>query len=187
MAYTYAISDIHGCFNQLQNLLDKISPTNDDSVYILGDLCDRGPKPADVLTWAINDAPSNFHFLLGNHDDMILQTANFDAEHLSLRFSDTWSINGGYNTTKQILEQTDADWRKTVMLPWLQKLKPWQHITVDDTDIMLVHAGFDPKRWDNETRSYVDVFPQGDYYDIGHGFGEQDRQTMLWVRRGWFD
>lgn len=73
------------------------------------------------------------------------------------------------------------------MLPWLRALKPWQHITVDNTEMMLVHAGFNPNMWDTDNRTFVDVFPDDNVYEIGHGFKTQDTQTMIWVRRGWFD
>ena len=45
----YAVSDIHGCYTQFQHLLDKISLTDSDELYILGDVIDRGPKSPEVL------------------------------------------------------------------------------------------------------------------------------------------
>jgi serine/threonine protein phosphatase 1 len=40
----YAISDVHGCFDEFRRLLDLVSPTSDDIVYVMGDMIDRGPK-----------------------------------------------------------------------------------------------------------------------------------------------
>ena len=45
---TYAISDIHGCYEEYIKLLEKINFSEDDTLYILGDICDRGEKPMDL-------------------------------------------------------------------------------------------------------------------------------------------
>lgn len=78
-AVVYAIGDIHGCFDQLQELLDKIA---DDARHIagrrilvtLGDYIDRGPKSASVLDWLCGPAPKGFEriSLAGNHELMML-------------------------------------------------------------------------------------------------------------------
>ena len=41
---TYAISDIHGCYEEYIKLLEKIGFSEDDTLYILGDIFDRGEK-----------------------------------------------------------------------------------------------------------------------------------------------
>ena len=45
----YVISDIHGCYDQYVNLISKINLKPDDTLYILGDVVDRGPEPMKVL------------------------------------------------------------------------------------------------------------------------------------------
>lgn len=45
----YLISDIHGCYEQYRELLDKINFSKDDELYILGDSMDRGPDPIKVI------------------------------------------------------------------------------------------------------------------------------------------
>ena len=41
----YIIADIHGCYNEYINLLKKINFSDNDILYILGDVVDRGPEP----------------------------------------------------------------------------------------------------------------------------------------------
>jgi serine/threonine protein phosphatase 1 len=67
------VGDIHGCFSLLQAALDKIgfSPAT-DRLFSLGDLVDRGPESADVLSWL--DKPW-FHAIAGNHDLMTWRSA----------------------------------------------------------------------------------------------------------------
>ena len=45
----YIISDIHGCYDQYQMLLEKIHFSGNDKLYVLGDAVDRGPEPVQVL------------------------------------------------------------------------------------------------------------------------------------------
>ena len=45
MGATYVISDIHGNYNAYMDMLKKIQFDDDDILYILGDILDRGPNP----------------------------------------------------------------------------------------------------------------------------------------------
>ncbi|NIN36042.1 MAG: hypothetical protein GTO60_13480, partial [Gammaproteobacteria bacterium] len=49
-----AIGDIHGCLDQLQELLRHVRPTHEDRVIFLGDYVDRGPDSASVIEFLIN-------------------------------------------------------------------------------------------------------------------------------------
>ena len=45
---TYAFSDVHGHRVPLERLLERVSPADDDTLFMLGDMVDRGPDPAGV-------------------------------------------------------------------------------------------------------------------------------------------
>ena len=45
----YIMSDIHGCYEPYQALLDKIHFSDQDELYVLGDAMDRGPEPMKVI------------------------------------------------------------------------------------------------------------------------------------------
>lgn len=64
--YTYVISDLHGQFDALIKLLDKIEFGYDDELYILGDVIDRGPKSLECVKWIMEQ--DNILTLLGNHE-----------------------------------------------------------------------------------------------------------------------
>ncbi|QTA37158.1 serine/threonine protein phosphatase [Thermosipho ferrireducens] len=69
----YAIGDIHGCYESLVNLLDKIQPASDDILIFLGDYIDRGPYSSEVVDFLITLSKlTNCIFLRGNHEDMML-------------------------------------------------------------------------------------------------------------------
>ncbi|MFT5168289.1 MAG: serine/threonine protein phosphatase 1, partial [Saprospiraceae bacterium] len=45
----YAISDIHGCAKTFKALLEQISFSKEDVLYLLGDYVDRGPDSKGVI------------------------------------------------------------------------------------------------------------------------------------------
>ena len=67
MGHTYVMSDIHGMADLFVKMLDKIRFGGEDTLYILGDMIDRGPDPAEVLD--IVRSHSNIIALRGNHED----------------------------------------------------------------------------------------------------------------------
>jgi serine/threonine protein phosphatase 1 len=62
---TIIIGDIHGCRREFSTMLDKVAPSSDDCVVLLGDLLNKGPDPAGVF--AIFES-LDCVCLLGNHD-----------------------------------------------------------------------------------------------------------------------
>lgn len=50
----YAVSDLHGCYDKYMKLLERLNMTSDDSLYILGDIVDRGSEGMKILLDLIN-------------------------------------------------------------------------------------------------------------------------------------
>ena len=67
MGYTYVMSDIHGMAHLLKQMLEKIRFSDEDQLYILGDMIDRGPDPAGVID--LVSQSRNITALRGNHED----------------------------------------------------------------------------------------------------------------------
>jgi hypothetical protein len=63
---TLLIGDIHGCFLELQALLEKAALTQGDAIISLGDCVDRGPETPQVLNF-FKEHP-NAQVLMGNHE-----------------------------------------------------------------------------------------------------------------------
>lgn len=71
----YAIGDVHGCFDELRALLNKIEEQDKDARFIfVGDLVDRGPKVWETLQWAMHNITSDgkYQSIRGNHEQMAL-------------------------------------------------------------------------------------------------------------------
>lgn len=72
----YCIGDIQGCDSALGQLLDVIGfSASRDTVYLLGDLVNRGPASADVLRRCMGHGDA-IRCLLGNHDLHLLAAAH---------------------------------------------------------------------------------------------------------------
>jgi len=63
---TIVVGDIHGCYDELVDLLDKVELGDDDRVVSVGDLITKGPKSKEVLERFMTDA--RFSTVIGNHD-----------------------------------------------------------------------------------------------------------------------
>lgn len=46
---TYTVSDIHGCYDKYRELLRAIQLQPNDTLYVLGDVIDRGPDGFKIL------------------------------------------------------------------------------------------------------------------------------------------
>lgn len=71
MKRTIVVGDIHGCYDELVALLDKLALSRDDRVVCVGDLIVKGEKNREVLELFITD--ERFSAVLGNHDRALLR------------------------------------------------------------------------------------------------------------------
>lgn len=60
------VGDIHACYNELEELLDKISPSSEDQIIALGDIVDRGPDNRKILDLFTKNP--QFMTIKGNHE-----------------------------------------------------------------------------------------------------------------------
>src|SRR5690554_2376767 len=100
MKYNVAIGDVHGCKNELVELLTELTPfqnRNDVQWIFLGDYVDRGPDVLGVIDHLIKFSKNNqCIFLRGNHEDMLFDAEKgIDLEH-SLK-------HGGHETRQSYL------------------------------------------------------------------------------------
>lgn len=124
---TYAIGDIHGCYQPLRCLLDKIAfdPAR-DTLWITGDLVNRGPASLEVLRFLFSIRES-IVAVLGNHDLHLLSVAYADGRQ------------GKHDNLNAILQADDRD----ELLDWLRRLKIMHHDS--SLGYAMVHAGIPPQ------------------------------------------
>ena len=66
----YIMSDIHGLYSRYTAMLKKIDLQDEDKLYVLGDVIDRGPQSFEILEDIMNR--KNTEMFLGNHEHMML-------------------------------------------------------------------------------------------------------------------
>ena len=81
----YVMSDIHGEYEKYKAMLEKINFTDDDVLYVLGDVIDRGPEPVKIL--ADMSMRHNVYPVFGNHELMALDVLKVNASepHMVLK------------------------------------------------------------------------------------------------------
>lgn len=159
---TYAIGDIQGCFDEFISLLAKIGfNAARDSLWLTGDLVNRGPKSLEVLRFV--KELKNCHVVLGNHDLHLLSVIYADAK---LDPEDTLAA---------ILTAPD----KEELATWLRHRALLHHdATLGYT---LIHAGL-PPQWDLNKAiacaQEVQTVMQGEDYInfFKHMYGDTPRQ-----------
>ena len=103
----YVIADIHGEYDAFEELLAKISFGDEDTLYILGDVLDRGPNPIKVMRKLMT--MPNAICIAGNHEVMALECLEFllqeisdkaieNLDQVTLDKLGTWQYNGASNT-----------------------------------------------------------------------------------------
>lgn len=178
---TYCMSDIHGHYNSFMRIIDEIALNESDNVYILGDIIDRGPDVAALLIACVElNKLDNFHFLLGNHEHMayqyLLQSHSFANEEEK----EHWikKVHGSKKTL-EALDMLDEDWVEEELIPWFNNLLYYDTVEVGGQQWMLVHAGFNPKRYGKLTKKYPDDVL------VDKRFGVQSLNDLIWIREEW--
>lgn len=125
----YCVGDIQGCNEAFQRLLSLIdfSPSR-DTVYLLGDLVNRGPGSTAVLRRCMQSGDS-VRALLGNHDLHLLATAH-GVRPPSRR-----------DTLQDILQAPDRD----ALLGWLRQQALARQVEHGGETLLMVHAGVLPQ------------------------------------------
>jgi bis(5'-nucleosyl)-tetraphosphatase (symmetrical) len=125
----YLIGDVQGCNGALQRLLDEISfSPSRDTLYLLGDLVNRGPDSLGVLR-RLMVLGDSVKCLLGNHDLHLLAAAHGVRKP------------GKGDTLDAILQAPD----RTALLAWLCQQNLAIARTVADKPYLMIHAGVLPQ------------------------------------------
>ncbi len=129
MSRLIGISDIHGEYDKLCAVIDKIQPKKDDTIIFMGDYIDRGKNSRDVVDKLISmQDVCRCVYLIGSHEYAMLH-ANSD-EYYHYLF---WNYGGdataeSYGCFENIMK---------VHGDFFRSLKPY-HI---ENNYMFIHAG----------------------------------------------
>jgi bis(5'-nucleosyl)-tetraphosphatase (symmetrical) len=120
---TFFIGDVHGCIEELSELLEKFSPNAEDKIYQTGDLINKGPNSLAVVEFVLKH---NIKCVLGNHEAKLLQILNKPKTEQTLKESN-------------FLENLQKpEWLASVV----SKFPLW----IDTGNEILLHAGLEPDK-----------------------------------------
>lgn len=88
----FVVGDIHGEYIKLMNILDSVNfDKKVDRLFAVGDLIDRGPNSADVLSLL---SQPWFNSVMGNHEQMFINSTDSNGSFLENKGL-MWVRNGG--------------------------------------------------------------------------------------------
>lgn len=130
---TYVLSDIHGDMDAFDSILSQINLTEQDQLYIIGDVIDRGDHSIELLQ-RIRKMP-NATLLLGNHEYMMIDRLRHPGDE---NIQVLWYWNDGGKTENQFLTLNKAEQEE--LLQYLESLPVQLELQVNGRTYILVHA-----------------------------------------------
>jgi serine/threonine protein phosphatase 1 len=153
----FVAGDIHGCFNALQEGLDKVDfNTDTDRLFCVGDLVDRGPDSENVVEWFNK---SWFHSVRGNHEQMAIDTflGEWDAGN--------YFANGG----QWFLGLTHEE--QALYVDMFESMPIMIEVETKSGPIGIVHAEYTLRDWHDK-----------EHCPIGNEWHKSFRAACLWSR-----
>ncbi|OGP88634.1 MAG: metallophosphatase [Deltaproteobacteria bacterium RBG_19FT_COMBO_43_11] len=167
----FAIGDIHGCLEKLEDLIEVITanPKKDKLIFI-GDYIDRGSFSREVVEHVIGlkNKFKNVICLLGNHEQMFLNYLEGVDEEMYL-------YNGGKPTLSGygIKSSDPPDERKKKMpkthLFFYRSLLPYYQTK----DYLFIHAGLIPAVPLKKQTTYDLLWIRHEFIDSDYDFGKR--------------
>lgn len=142
-------------------LLDKIKLKDTDTLYILGDILDRGPHPIKIIR-KLMEMP-NVICMVGNHELMALECMEFlmkeitdmAIEELDEEMLDnlvTWQYNGSKSTIDEF-SQLDSE-AKQELIDFIKEFLIYEEVSINDKNYLLLHAGLGNYSPDKDIEDY---------------------------------
>ncbi len=170
---TYVMGDVHGEYGRFTELLDRIGLQDSDTLYLMGDVLDRGPHPIKVLLKLME--MQNAFCLLGNHEQMALECLPFLMQEITdesvnkvgseqLKALASWMQNGCETTLKEF-RALGRDMQEEV-LEYLRDLLLYAELDAGGKQYFLVHAGlndYSPEKGIEACSLYDLVWQRADY------------------------
>lgn len=120
---TIVVGDLHGCYDELLDLLEKVEFNDQDRLICVGDLITKGPKSREVLERFMFD--KQFSAVIGNHDLALRRRWN----------GEKFKLKASQKPTHKALKK-----EKERYLPYLNALP----FLIDLGTHLVVHAGLRP-------------------------------------------
>lgn len=163
---TYVIGDIHNSMEKFNKMLEKLSPSIQDHIYLLGDLFDRGgaaPDPISVYFRA-SGLQTNVTWIRGNHDQWL-------ADYIYLYYGTPEKKRKGirpyrYNSF-DLMKQRLVEMDMLNLADLIMRLPLQVELEIGTTKYLLAHAmTFDPAEGKQKPEAYMEGGTSLDDYHL---------------------
>lgn len=177
---TYCISDLHGRYDLYLKMLAKIGFSEQDTLYILGDVVDRGDEGMKIVL-DIADR-GNIIGIMGNHDYTSLVVLSNLEQGVSPErldemksFIETWKCDGGRATYNEYKRLSPEERRLALMT--IDGFRNYAFVNVNGREFVLCHAGIN---------NYTQSKPLDDYKIYDFVFEREDYCKPKFAKNGKF-
>ena len=157
----YVMSDIHGCLEKYRSMLEVIELAPEDTLYVLGDVIDRGPDGVGILQDMMGRA--NVIPILGNHEftaaiclpwllESVTDRSLEALEETQIAALSEWIANGG-GVTLRALQALSQEEREDI-LEYLREMELYAQVTAGGRTFVLTHSGLDHFSTEKELKDY---------------------------------
>jgi bis(5'-nucleosyl)-tetraphosphatase (symmetrical) len=143
---TIVIGDVHGCIDELHELLAKLAPrAGEDRLIFAGDLVDRGPEPRACVRLV---RELGAEAVLGNHEEKMLRWLRREREQRE---------SGRENKMHPPPPERRAQWESIdeADVAWLEALPVMLRVEAAGRPWLVVHAGFEDAPLERQKKEIV--------------------------------
>ncbi len=149
----FIVSDLHGngnVYNSIIGYLENINKDEPITLYINGDLIDRGIDSAVMLLDVIErskNGPFKIEYLAGNHEYLMYKSLNEWVKYNKFDPFDSWHEYGGWQTDYTLQDILGDSSKLIDVYNYISNLKLYHKFEekICNKKIVLVHAACPPK------------------------------------------
>ena len=170
---TYVISDVHGNYEGYMKILELIHFSDEDTLYVNGDVIDRGTGGIKILQHMMMQP--NIYPILGNHEYAAATCLRFLMKEITeesigaideetIKNLMEWQNIGGQCTMDAFHKLSREE--KQDIVDYLEEFSLYEEVSVNEKQFVIVHAGltnFSPDRPLETYEMYELIFKAPDY------------------------
>ena len=172
----YVMSDLHGNYEGFMSILEQIKFSEEDELYVDGDIVDRGKGGIKILQYMMMQP--NIYPIIGNHEYALMQVLDFVTQEItedSISKIDEKTLqniieyqNIGGQVTLDEFHKLSKEEQQDIM-EYLKEFAAYEEISVKGNKFVIIHAGlinFRPERKLDDYQLYELIFKAPDYEKI---------------------
>ncbi|MGN0420587.1 MAG: metallophosphoesterase [Acetatifactor sp.] len=145
----YVMSDLHGNYEGFMSILEQIKFSEEDELYVDGDIVDRGKGGIKILQYMMMQP--NIYPIIGNHEYALMQVLDFVTQEITeetISKIDEKTLqniieyqNIGGQVTLDEFHKLSKEEQQDIM-EYLKEFAAYEEISVKGNKFVIIHAGF---------------------------------------------